>query len=86
MSRHAVPVRVPRAAAPRLAPFTRPSFALFMALLVLVLLLGVLSLAGGTTTRQTATAWTDPSPHQVRFVSVAPDARLEVLDLSLIHI
>ena len=25
-------------------------------------------------------AWSDPSPHQVRFVSVAPDVRLEVLD------
>lgn len=24
--------------------------------------------------------WTDPSPHQVRFVAVAPDVRLEVLD------
>lgn len=25
-------------------------------------------------------AWTDPSPHQVRFVSVTPEVRLEVLD------
>jgi pimeloyl-ACP methyl ester carboxylesterase len=24
--------------------------------------------------------WTDPSPHQVRFVTVAPDVKLEVLD------
>ncbi len=29
---------------------------------------------------QPAPAWTDPSPHQVRFVTVAPDVRLEVLD------
>ena len=27
-----------------------------------------------------APAWTDPSPHQVRFVDVAPGVRLEVLD------
>ena len=80
VSRPAVPVRAPRATAPRLTPFTLPSFALFMALLVLVLLLGVLSLARGASAGQAATAWTDPSPHQVRFVDVAPGVKLEVLD------
>ena len=76
----AVPERAPRATAPRLAPFTLASFAIVMALLVMLLLLGVLSLAAGASAGQTATAWTDPSPHQVRFVTVAPDVRLEVLD------
>jgi len=80
VSRHAVPERAPRATAPRLAPFTPASFAIVMALLVLLLLLGVLSLAAGASAGQTATAWTDPSPHQVRFVDVAPGVRLEVLD------
>ena len=51
-----------------------------MALLVLLLLLGVLSLAAGASAGQTAPAWTDPSPHQVRFVTVAPTCKLEVLD------
>src|SRR6185295_949525 len=27
-----------------------------------------------------AEPWRDPSPHQVRFVTVAPDVKLEVLD------
>ena len=80
MSRHAVPERAPRATAPRLAPFTMGSFAIVMALLVLLLLLGVLSLAAGASAGQTATAWTDPSPHQVRMVDVAPGVKLEVLD------
>jgi len=43
-------------------------------------LLGFLILAAATLHGQAATAWTDPSPHQVRFVTVAPDVRLEVLD------
>ena len=80
VSRFAAPERAPRATSPRLAPFTLPSFALFMALLVLVLLLGVLSLARGASAAQAVTAWTDPSPHQVRFVDVAPGVTLEVLD------
>src|SRR5690242_15116329 len=45
---------------------------------------GALALSGcrppaGLTLRPTAT-WTDPSPHTVRFVAVAPGVRLEVLD------
>ncbi len=80
MSRFAVPERAPRPAAPRPGPFTQPSFALFMALLVMLLLLGVLSLATGASVGQTAPAWMDPSPHQVHFVDVAPGVRLEVLD------
>jgi pimeloyl-ACP methyl ester carboxylesterase len=56
------------------------SFAIVMALLVMVLLLGVISLARGASAVQPAAEWTDPSPHQVRFVTVAPDVQLEVLD------
>jgi pimeloyl-ACP methyl ester carboxylesterase len=51
-----------------------------MALLVMLLLLGVLSLAAGASAGQPAPAWTDPSPHQIRFVDVAPGVKLEVLD------
>jgi pimeloyl-ACP methyl ester carboxylesterase len=80
VSRFAGPERAPRATPPRLTPFTLPSFALFMALLVLVLLLGVLSLARGASAGQAVPAWTDPSPHQARFVDVAPGVKLEVLD------
>ncbi len=80
MSRHAVPERAKRATPPRLAPFTMGSFAIVMALLVLLLLIGVLSLAAGAAAGQAAAAWTDPSPHQVRMVDVAPGVKLEVLD------
>jgi non-heme chloroperoxidase len=77
MIRPAVPSRAP---AVRPGPFTPPSLGIFMALLVMLLLLGVLSLAAAAPAGQTATAWTDPSPHQVRFVEVAPGVRVEVLD------
>jgi pimeloyl-ACP methyl ester carboxylesterase len=63
-----------------------------MALLVMLLLLGMLSLAAAPavqgaptagqssqTTEQTP-AWSDPAPHTVRFVDVAPKVTLEVLD------
>jgi non-heme chloroperoxidase len=80
VSRFAVPERGPRSTASRPGPFTGPSFALFMALLVMLLLLGVLSLARAASAAQSAPAWTDPSPHQVRFVDVAPGVTLEVLD------
>ena len=79
MSRLAGPARAHRPTAPPPGPFTRPSFALFMALFVLLVLLGVLSLAGAAPVGQAA-AWTDPSPHRVRFVDVAPNVKLEVLD------
>jgi len=80
VSRFAAPERAPRATSPRRTPFTLPSFALFMALLVLLLLLGVLSLASGASAGQAPSAWTDPSPHQIRLVDVAPGLKLEVLD------
>jgi pimeloyl-ACP methyl ester carboxylesterase len=35
---------------------------------------------GQTSTLQEPTIWRDPSPHQVRFVSVEPGVRLEVLE------
>jgi non-heme chloroperoxidase len=91
MSRFAVPERAPRPrpAAPQPRPFSWSSFAIFMALLVMLLLLGVLSLAAAASAGQatppataayTAPAWTDPSPHQLRRVTVAPNVELEVLD------
>jgi non-heme chloroperoxidase len=46
--------------------------------------LGMLVLAActgsGGPAKHSAVAWTDPSPHRVSFVSVAPGVRLEVLD------
>ena len=45
------------------------------------LALGTLLLASTAAGQaQTATPWSDPSPHTVRFVDLAPDVRLEVLD------
>jgi non-heme chloroperoxidase len=45
---------------------------------------GILVLAASTPTLALAqhppTLWTDPSPHRVQFISVAPGVRLEVLD------
>ncbi|MFL5447451.1 MAG: alpha/beta fold hydrolase [Gemmatimonadales bacterium] len=45
---------------------------------------GIIGLAacrpGGALDRRAPAAWTDPSPHSVSFVSVAPGVRLEVLD------
>jgi pimeloyl-ACP methyl ester carboxylesterase len=90
MSRPAVSSRAPAPRA-RPGPFTPPSFALFMALLVMLVLLGVLALAAPATPGQTAPAapvtaaqsapaWTDPSPHATRVVDVAPGVKLEVLD------
>ncbi len=43
------------------------------------LLLLACTRSGGPPQRPAA-AWTDPSPHRVSFVSVAPEVRLEVLD------
>jgi non-heme chloroperoxidase len=80
VTRFAVPERAPRAPTSRLAPFSTASFALVMALLVMLLLLGVLSLAAGASAGRTPTAWTDPSPHKVRMVDVAPGVTVEVLD------
>ena len=37
-------------------------------------------LAAASPTDQSGTAWRDPSPHQVRFVTVDSSVRLEVLD------
>lgn len=49
---------------------------------MLLLLLGLGWLTGlpGAYTRVAGLSWTDQSPHAVRFISVAPDVRLEVLD------
>jgi non-heme chloroperoxidase len=78
VSRVAVPARVRRTAAPPSGPFTQPSFTIFMALLVMLILLGVLSLAAAPAGQNAP--WADPSPHQVRIVDVAPGVKLEVLD------
>jgi pimeloyl-ACP methyl ester carboxylesterase len=60
-------------------PVVRPAF----------LLLGVLLLSSGdgllhgdlaAQSPPDATGWSDTAPHQVRFISVAPEVRLEVLD------
>ena len=80
MTRPAVPVRSPASRAAHPGPFTRLPLAAVMAVLGMLALLGFLILAAATLHGQAATAWTDPSPHQVRFVTVAPDVRLEVLD------
>jgi pimeloyl-ACP methyl ester carboxylesterase len=84
MSRVAAPERMRPPSRLTPGPFTQPSFTLFMALPVMLLLLGVLSVAAAPVDQpapaQTAPAWTDPSPHTVRFVDVAPDVKLEVLD------
>src|SRR5678809_1469997 len=41
---------------------------------------GVLVALAVTAAAQQPAAWKDPSPHAVRFVAVAQDVRLEVLD------
>ncbi len=46
----------------------------------LVAALAVVLCACGSDRRAETASWTDPSPHQVQFVTVAPDVKLEVLD------
>src|SRR5260370_9716998 len=61
----------------------RPNFHM-----VRLLVLGVVMVAGTSSCKMerkalpasSKGAWTDPSPHRVSFVSVAPEVRLEVLD------
>jgi non-heme chloroperoxidase len=88
VSRPAVPLRSPatRAAQPR--PLTGLPHAAVAGVLGMLALLGLIVLAAATLHGQaapangahTAAAWTDPSPHTVRFVTVAPEVKLEVLD------
>jgi len=55
---------------------TRPSD---LGIVALGVTLALLACAGSPRSPQQAT-WTDPSPHRVSFVTVAPGVRLEVLD------
>jgi pimeloyl-ACP methyl ester carboxylesterase len=80
VSRPAVTVRSPSSRAALPGPFTRLPLAAVLAVLGMLALLGFILLAAATLHGQAAAAWTDPSPHQVRFVTVGPDVKLEVLD------
>jgi non-heme chloroperoxidase len=80
VSRQAVPLRSPATRAAQLKPLTGLPHAAVAAVLSMLALLGLILLAAATLHGQPATAWTDPSPHQVRFVDVAPGVKLEVLD------
>jgi pimeloyl-ACP methyl ester carboxylesterase len=61
-------------------PLTGLPHAAVAAVLGMLALLALIVLAAATLPGQAATAWTDPSPHQVRRVTVAPNVDLEVLD------
>lgn len=80
MSRPVVQGRSPAARVGSPGPFTGLPLAAVLAVLGMLALLGFLILAAATLHGQAAAAWTDPSPHQVRRVTVAPNVELEVLD------
>jgi len=56
-----------------------PRFRIIIAACICAIQLAACSPAHDAPTQQPS-AWTDPSPHQVRMVTVAPGVRLEVLD------
>ena len=80
MSRPAVPLRSAAARAAQPKPLVGLPHAAIAAVLGMLALLGLILLAAATLHGQAASAWTDPSPHQVRVVDVAPNVKLEVLD------
>jgi len=80
MSRPGAQGRSPAARAGSPGPFTGLPLVAVVAVFAMLVLLGMLVFAAATLHGQAKTAWTDPSPHQVRFVYVAPDVKLEVLD------